>query len=118
MPAATQASLFNLASLSGTYSYKLTGVPNGVEMGTVTFDGAGNLDSTDIAHPNEVRKSAVNGTDYTVSPTGGGSLKIMFHAEGGKSIGPWFNYIGYNGLQSLWVTSTDGSGITGELQKQ
>ena len=109
---------FSLASLSGTYSYKLTGVPSGVEMGTVTFDGAGNLDSTDITYPNEVRKSAGNGTDYTVSPTGGGSIKIMFHAEGGKSIGPWFNYIGYNGLASLWVTSTDGSGIVGELQKQ
>lgn len=107
---------YTVANLSGTYTYQLTR-PGLVKEGTVTFDGAGNLTSTDLDVPGETRPSAANGSDYVVNPDGSGSMRILFHMQQGGVFGPWFKFEEAHGFQKLIVESEDSS-ITGTLEAQ
>lgn len=108
---------YSLANLSGTYAYNLVR-PGLTKLGTLVFDGAGNLDNTDMDVPGETRKSTGNGTDYTVDgATGSGSLKIMFHMQSGGVFGPWFKFLPCQGFRKLFIVSEDGS-IAGTAEAQ
>jgi hypothetical protein len=113
-----QPTKFDLTSLNGTYAFRLIGVPAGVELGTFTADGAGNIKSTDITYAGETRQSAGNGSDYTVDPvTAEGQFLMRFHAENGKPIGPWFEFQAFNGFNDLWLVSTSSDGVYGEAHR-